>query len=287
MFDQAEALRALVRDRVMCCRPFAETRRAYTIAVTSGKGGVGKTSIAVNLALLLSRAGRQVRLIDADFGLSNAEVLLGTHPRFTLYDVIRGLVDVRDAWCDAPGGIKLLSSGSGLEEMANIEGNVGTGLIDYVMQSAADGDVVVIDTAPGINDSVISMLNFADEVMVVTTPEPTSITDSYAAMKVLITRSSEADITLVANCCSSPTQASGVARGLDTICRKFLNRSFQRYEYLPSDAAVSQAIRSQMPLALSKSQSAIEPWLRKIVIKLEDRICRHNAESRVPELVGV
>jgi len=287
MFDQAEALRALVRDRVMCARPYPEPRRAYTIAVTSGKGGVGKTSIAVNLALMLSRAGRQVRLIDADFGLSNAEVLLGVAPRYTLHDVVRGRVDVRDAWADAPGGIKLLSSGSGLEEMANIEGAVGTGLIDYVLQSGSDGDVVVIDTAPGINDSVVSLLSFTDEVMIVTTPEPTSITDSYAAMKVLLTRSPDSDITLVANCCTSPSQATGVAKGLDSICMRFLNKSFQRYEYLPADAAVSQAIRAQRPLAISQAHSAIEPWLRKITIKLEDRIRRHSPVERMPELVGV
>lgn len=286
MFDQAEALRALVKDRVMCTQNIRESHCGYTIAVTSGKGGVGKTSISVNIALLLSRAGYNVRLIDADFGLSNAEVLLGVTPKYSLYDVIRGHIDIRDAWVDAPGGIKLLSSGSGLEEMANIEGAIGSELIDYVMKSAYDGDVVVIDTAPGIDDSVVSLLSFADEVMIVTTPEPTSITDSYAAMKVLMNRKGETDITLIANCCSNPSQAAGVAKGLDSICGRFLGRSFQRYEYLPEDSAVSRAIKAQKPLAISNPTS-IDPWLRKIVIKLEDRIQRHVSTNKVPELVGV
>lgn len=287
MLDQAEALRTLVRDRILCCGPVTRPPRVYTIAVTSGKGGVGKTSIAVNLALLLSRAGRQVRVVDADFGLSNAEVLLGVAPSYNLNDVLYGCVDARDAWADAGGGVKLLSSGSGLEEMANIDGSVGVRLVDYVLRSASDGDVIVIDTAPGINESVVSLLSFADEVMVVTTPEPTSIADSYAAMKVLISHSREAEITLVANCCANPAQAAAVAKGLESICRRFLGRGFQRYEFLPSDPAVGRAIRSQRPLVAAPGQSAAEPWLRKIAIKLEDRIRARQSVGAAPEAVEV
>lgn len=288
MFDQAEALRALVRDKVMISGPVPHPPKIYSVAVTSGKGGVGKTSIAVNLAMLLSRAGRSVRLVDADFGLSNAEVLLGVTPRYTMNDVLIGKVDPWDAWVDCPGGIKLLSSGSGLEEMANIDGTIGVTLIDHVLKTASEGDVIVIDTAPGINSSVASLLSFADEVMVVTTPEPTSITDSYAAIKVLLGRNQSADITLVANCCASPSQAAGVADGLHNICTRFLGRSFQRYEYLPNDAAVSWAIRMQKPLVTSNGHSTAGTWLRKLAIKLDDRARKHCLTGVVePELVGV
>lgn len=286
MRDQAEALRLLVRDRVILSEPGRRAPRVYTVAVTSGKGGVGKTSIAVNLALLLSRAGRQVRLVDADFGLSNAEVLLGVNPRYTLDDVLEGRVDSRDAWDDAPGGIKLLSSGSGLEQMANIEGSCGAALLEHVVHSAFDGDVIVIDTAPGINSSVLSILSIADEVVMVTTPEPTSIADSYAAMKVLLSHCADADITLLANCCASPAQAQSVASGLDSICRRFLNRSFQRYEYLPHDSAVGRAIRAQKPLVSLPGHSGADPWLRKIAIRLEERIRARNG-VRSAEMVGV
>lgn len=285
MLDQAEALRTLVRDRVICSSSMSNRSRNYVIAVTSGKGGVGKTSIAVNLALLLARAGRQVRLLDADFGLSNAEVLMGVAPGYTLNDVLYGRIDIQDAWVDVQGGVKLLSSGSGLEEMANLNGADGVTLIDHVVGSSSDGDVIVIDTAPGINSSVMSLLTFADEVMMVTTPEPTSITDSYAAMKVLISQSYESDITLVANSCNSPAQAAAVAKGLDSICSKFLNRSFNRYEYVPTDQAVGWAIRTQKPLVTSSTNSTSEPWLRKIAIKLDERIRRKNLIPAVRELV--
>ncbi|MCE5198776.1 MAG: P-loop NTPase [Armatimonadota bacterium] len=287
MLDQAEALRALVRDRVMCYGPIARPAKLYTIAVTSGKGGVGKTSISVNLALLLARSGRRVRLVDADFGLSNAEVLLGMAPSFTLSDVLRGRVEPAGAWTEGPLGIKLLSSGSGLEEMANLDGEAGTSLLDYVIRTASDDDIVIIDTAPGINESVASLLGLANEVLVVTTPEPTSITDSYAAMKVLMSRMPDAEITLVANCCASPAQATAVADGLDAICNRFLGRSFQRYEYLPSDSAVGWAIRSQKPVALA-SQSAIGPWLKKMAIKLDGRIRKYDfASEPALAMVGV
>jgi len=288
MLDQADALRALVRDKVLCCGPVPHLPRIYTVAVTSGKGGVGKTSLAVNLAVLLAKSGRQVRLVDADFGLSNAEVLMGVTPKYSLNDVLRGGVDPWDAWVDCPGGVKLLSSGSGLEEMANIDGTMGVRLIDHVLQTASDGDVVLIDTSPGINDSVSSLLSFVDEVMLVTTPEPTSITDSYAVMKVLLNKQPDVDITLVANCCQGPSQATGVADGLGSICSRFLGRSFQRYEYLPSDATVGWAIRTQKPIAVAHGHSSVGTWMRKIAIKLDDRIRKRTSMTEpIGELVEV
>jgi flagellar biosynthesis protein FlhG len=131
MLDQAEALRALVRDKVVCVDTTGRMPRVHTVAVTSGKGGVGKTSIAVNLALLLAKSGRRVRLIDADLGLSNAEVMLGVSPGHNMQDVLEGRITANDAWHDAPGGIKIMSSGSGLEDLANMSGELGVGLIEY------------------------------------------------------------------------------------------------------------------------------------------------------------
>ena len=287
MIDQAEVLRTLVKDRVVCHATSTHKPRVYTVAVTSGKGGVGKTSVAVNLAMLLARNGQRVSLIDADFGLSNAEVMLGVAPRYGLADVASGKVDICEAWVQVSGGLRLLSSGSGLEEMANIDGVAGVELMGSVLSSVSDGEIVVVDTAPGIDRSVISVLGCADEVMMVTTPEPTSITDTYAAIKVLTSYRPDIEITLVANCCASPGQADAVANGLHGICRRFLGRSFQRYEYLPRDTSVSESISSQSPLVLSSRHSAAVPWLRKMAIKLDDRIRRYSALNHELRLVGV
>lgn len=284
MLDQAQALRTLVRDRLTSGGEIQRPIGTYTLAVTSGKGGVGKTSLAVNLALLLARSGRTVRLVDADFGLANAEVLMGVTPAFTLNDVMQKRVDASKAWTEAPGGVKLLSCGSGLEEMANIDSTAGAALLDQVMASASDGDVIVIDTGPGIDDTVVSVLGLADEVMIVTTPEPTSLSDTYAAIKILLSRSADANITLVANCCTSPAQASALAGGIDAVCKRFLDRGLKRHEYLPSDAAVGWAIRIRKPLVLSQPHSPAISWLRKIAIRLEERIRSAESRYRVGEI---
>jgi flagellar biosynthesis protein FlhG len=269
--DQADALRLLVKEHIVSSTASARSPGVYTVAVTSGKGGVGKTTIAVNLALLLGRGGRNVRLVDADFGLANAEVLLGLNPRCTMADVLGGEVDARDAWTQVEQGVKLLSSGSGLEQLANMDGSAGTALLGTILGSVDEGDLVVIDTAPGINESVVSLLACADEVLVVTTPEPTSLADSYAAIKVLTSHSPEARITLVANACAGPSQAASVAEGLESICMRFLGRGIQDHEFLPHDSAVGRATRSRRPIASSSGGSAIEPWLRKIALKLDER----------------
>lgn len=266
--------------------------RVYTVAVTSGKGGVGKTSIAVNLAILLARAGRGVRLVDADFGLSNAEVLMGVAPVHTLEDVVRGSVDVADAWLECAEGVRLLSSGSGLEAMANLDGADVADIMRTVIGSASDGDIILFDTAPGIDDPVVSLLSLADEVLMVTTPEPTSITDTYAAIKVLLSgpafRSCPTggeravrvpQITLVANCCSVPSQASAVADGLAGICNRFLGRSFDRYEYVPYDPSVGRAIQRQRPLAVISSHAPAASWLRRVAIKVAERARKHEAAT--------
>lgn len=270
--DQAEMLRMLVRDRLACQVGGLHRPRICTIAVASGKGGVGKTSLAVNLSVLLARNGRGVRLVDADFGLANAEVLFGLRPEHTLDDVLRGRVDVRNAWTEAAAGVKLLSSGTGLEDMANLEPSIGAALLDHVLSSVPEDEVVLIDTGPGIDESVVSLLELADEVLMLTTPDPTAVADTYAAVKALLTRVPSAEITLVANCCASPAQAAAVAGAIDSVCGRFLGGSFSRHEYLPSDAAVGWAVRTRKPLAVSSPRSHIAPWLRKMAIRLEERI---------------
>jgi len=271
MLDQAEALRVLVRDRFSGSEGCVSGGRVYTIAITSGKGGVGKTNLAVNLALLLGRSGRSVRLVDADFGLSNAEVLVGVTPKYTVGDVLQGEIEARNAWTVLPGGVKLLSSGSGLESVANMDGASGAALLDHVRSSSCEGDIVIVDTSPGIGDSVVSLLERADEVMVVTTPEPTSMTDSYAAIKVLLSRAPDTDVSLVVNNCVTPACAAGVARSLDGVCLRFLGRSFSRYDYIPADSAMARAVRTRTPVAVAQTDSAALPWFRKMAIRVAER----------------
>lgn len=287
MIDQASALRALVRDKTAHHSELESLDlpdRPYTLAVTSGKGGVGKTSLAVNLSLLLGRIGRRVWLVDADFGLANAEVLLGIAPDFSIADVLNGKVDLADAWCDVDNGVKLLSSGSGLEDVANIGGTEAVSLIRRVQERANPEDLVVVDIGPGIDGPVMPILTIADEVVVVTTPEPTALTDSYALMKILFGHSAESNVTLVINCCESPSQASSLASSLDSICRKFLNNSFRRYEYMPMDESVGASIRLQKPIVATFRRSRVEPWLRRFAFKVDERVRARQYGARFPKL---
>jgi flagellar biosynthesis protein FlhG len=285
MFDQAEALREIIRGRFQSVGNTNAARVPYVVAVTSGKGGVGKTSIAVNMALMLAKSGRRVAMLDADFGLANAEVLMGISPRYTLRDVMEGKVDLDGAWEESVSGIRLLSSGSGVVEMANLARHDANTVIEQVIRSASGSDILVVDTAPGIDESVTCILRAADEVMVVTTPEPTSITDCYAALKVLFANDLDAHTTLVVNNCPNPAQATLVAQNLDSICARFLSQSFQRHEYLPSDSAVGVAVRKQKPFALHAGHSPIATWLKKAAIKLDERARR--CSERAPAIEGV
>ncbi len=281
MIDQAASLRELVSTRSAdrCRGQSAQVQgAAYTLAVTSGKGGVGKTSLAVNLSLLLARKKRKIWFMDADFGLANAEVLLGVTPPFNVMHVLRGEVDLASAWLDVAEGVKLLSSGSGLEDVANIDGCRAAYLIRSVKCLSGPDDIVLADTGPGIDDPVMSILTAADEVMVVTTPEPTALTDSYATMKVLFSQRPESDVTLVINCCESPSQAESLAKAISNVCQKFLGRSFQRYEYLPVDNSLARAIQAQKPLVMGSYRSRLEPWLWKLANGIERRMKdRHSA----------
>ncbi|MGQ9454263.1 MAG: AAA family ATPase [Armatimonadota bacterium] len=284
MIDQAATLRTMVRQRGSGSMDYGYCLGSlppYTIAITSGKGGVGKTSLAVNLSLLLVQDGRQVWLVDADFGLANADVLLGVLPAFSIREVLHGEVRLSEAWVDVIPGLKLLPAGSGFEDVADLDSDQVTFLVRQVKELAGNNDVVVLDTAPGIHESVVSVLPLADEVIVVTTPEPTALTDAYATMKIMFARCSESDVTLVINCCESAAQAASLAESMDSICRKFLNRSFRRYEYLPSDRSMAMAVKIQKPVITSARRSAIEPWLRKMAIRLNERMSARRMRSSV------
>jgi len=180
MIDQAENLRAMARSNgPEAGRPAPSaidsrlsTRLPRIVAVTSGKGGVGKTNIAANLGVLLSRRRMRTAILDADLGLANIEVLLGCPADRNLGDVIQSGMQVADIWTDGPGGVRVISAGSGIEWLANLTSPERLHILSTLLSSDLDIDALVIDTAPGISDSVLDFLMVAHEVFVVTTPEP-------------------------------------------------------------------------------------------------------------------
>ena len=175
------------------------SRRARTMAVTSGKGGVGKTFLSANLAAALARRGKRVLVLDADLGLANLDVVLNLFPKVTLHDVFTGKNTLEEAILHAPGGFSVLLAGSGLVEYSRLTPEIRDQLLQIIDTVAPRFDHILLDTGAGISDVVLYAVSLADEVLVVATPEPTSMTDAYALIKVLATQQKRPEIRLVVN----------------------------------------------------------------------------------------
>ena len=176
-----------------------ETHKASVMAITSGKGGVGKTFLSANLAAALAKRGKRVLVLDADLGLANLDVVLNLFPKVTLHDVFTGKVQLDDAILVAPGGFSVLLAGSGLVEYSRLTPEVREQLLRIIATIAPRYDHILLDTGAGISDVVLYAVSLADEVLVVATPEPTSMTDAYATIKVLATQQQRRNIRLVVN----------------------------------------------------------------------------------------
>ncbi|MDR3208175.1 MAG: MinD/ParA family protein [Oscillospiraceae bacterium] len=253
MNDQAFALRQLMCDIAPKSDGAAGARVA---AVTSGKGGVGKTSLAVNLALALGRRGLRVVILDADFGLANVNVLLGVTPAFDLSQVVSRRIDLREALCDGPCGVRFLSGGSGMRELTHLSPPRLGALMSNLRQLDDLADVVLIDTGAGVGEQVLRVVNAAQEVILVTTPEPTAIMDAYALVKGLAGEGGAPRVRLVVNRAGSPEEAESTFKTLSAVVRLYLKTDIENMGSLPSDEAVSRAVRLQQPFLISFPRSA-------------------------------
>jgi flagellar biosynthesis protein FlhG len=254
--DQAAALRDLMRPT-----PRQPLRRTRVIAVASGKGGVGKTNLTVNLAIALARAGKRAVVLDGDLGLANVDVLLGIRPRYTLQHVVAGQRSLGEVLMPAPGGIWVVPGASGLEELADMSEEQRQCLISALAELDGRADVLLIDTAAGVSREVSAFLEAAPEVIVVTTPEPTAITDAYALIKVASSARRDAapagrpTFRLVVNQANDVGEAVGVARKVQTVARQFLNVEVESLGYIPSDRSVPRSTRGQVPLLVAYPSS--------------------------------
>jgi flagellar biosynthesis protein FlhG len=229
-----------------------DRRRASVMAITSGKGGVGKTFVAANLAAALAQRGERVLVLDADLGLANLDVVLNLAPRATLHDVFTGTVALDDALQPAPGGFTVLLAGSGLVEYSRLTPDVREQLLAIVDTLAPRFDRILLDTGAGISDVVLFAVSLADEVLVVATPEPTSMTDAYATIKVLATQQQRRDIRLVVNQVERAGDGRTVRAQLQKVVDQYVTPTLAdpstpvRLEWLgdiPLDPAVREAVQ--------------------------------------------
>jgi flagellar biosynthesis protein FlhG len=223
-------------------------------AVTSGKGGVGKTFMAANVAAALARRGERVLVLDADLGLANLDVVLNLHPKLTLHDVFTGKAELSDAILPAPGGFSVLLAGSGLVEYSRLTAEVREQLLAVIQKVAPRFDRILLDTGAGISDVVLYAVSLADEVMVVATPEPTSLTDAYATIKVLATQQQRTLIKLVVNQVGRPGEGRVIRGQLQQVVDRYVSNGTDtplKIELLgevPTDPAVREAVQRRQLL---------------------------------------
>lgn len=269
--DQAAALRKLAAEK----KTTGPAKRTKTIAITSGKGGVGKTSIAVSLSIALAQGGRtKVTLLDADLGLANINVIMGIIPQFNLYHVIKGKKKLKDIVIEVPEGIRIIAGASGFHQLANLDIKQRKEFIDEFATLEGD-DYMIIDTGAGVSQNVLSFVIAADEVIVITTPEPTAITDAYGIIKSIASQTNEKTIRLVVNRVTSVSEGKRVAQRIISIASQFLNIKIESLGFIFDDEAVSKAVRAQKPFIVCYPKS--KPSV--CVSMIADRIANRESEA--------
>lgn len=246
MSDQAQLLRQMVNN--MSVGENSE-HTMHIITVASGKGGVGKSNFSVNLALALKSLGKNPIILDADFGLANVEIILGETPKYNLSHLIKGACEIESLITPSKHGISFISGGSGIKEMSFLSAAQINQISHQLSRLNDYTDILIIDTGAGINDIVVKFCNLADQVYVVVTPEPTSITDGYALMKTLITSFGlKAKLKLVINKAESQNEAHDVFNKLSYVCKNFIGYPIDYAGFIPYDDMLFKAVKQQVPI---------------------------------------
>ena len=237
-----------------------------SLCITSGKGGVGKTTLAINLGIAIARRGQRVLLIDGDLGMANLNVQLGVNPRFTIQDVVRGRKALNQVILSTEYELDLLPGGSGIAELADL----GESERHHVMRGLEDlhgYDILIIDTAAGISNNVIRFILAAEHVILVATPEPSSLTDAYGITKVVLAKQRKA-LKLLVNRVASAAEAGSVVKRLNTAAERFMSYEFDFIGYVPLDPLIQESIMKQKPHLILHPRAASARQIDEMAIQL-------------------
>ncbi len=282
MIDQAEKLRNIVNnlktesddissqnnDHSVTTGNVKLSSRTKVLAVTSGKGGVGKTSVTVNLALALSQKGFRVVVIDADLGLSNIDVVFGIVPKYTLLDMVNEKMSILDILCDGPNNIKFISGGSGVQELINLDKSslatftANMSLLDHI------ADYILVDTGAGLSDTVMNFVLSAEEVILVITPEPTSITDAYALVKTVSRTKKDCKINILINRADNENEAKSVYNNFSMVADRFLGMKLDSLGYIPYDQSFIKSVKLQRPYLINYPKNTTSKLINDIADSL-------------------
>ncbi|PID72043.1 MAG: flagellar synthesis regulator FleN [Desulfobulbus propionicus] len=265
--DQADTLRSMNSTENVGQDPLHSTTRVFSI--TSGKGGVGKTAVVANVAVLLAQMGQRVLILDADLGLANIDVVFGLAPGHNLNHFFSGEQELKDILVEGPAEIKILPAGSGVQRFTRLETAEKLRLLDALDAMHNDFDFVLIDTEAGISENVTYFNTAAHEILVVTTPDPTAITDAYALMKLLSTQYHEKHFNLIVNFIKNEEEALDVYRKLTMVANRYLDIAIDYMGSVPRDKMMIDAIRKQQVMVdlfpESKTSAAFAALARSLM----------------------
>ncbi len=281
MKDQAEKLREIINHlKAQQTKPEDMGYRTNkVITVTSGKGGVGKTNISVNLSIDLVKKGYRVLILDADLGLSNIELLFGITPKYTLLDLINKDMNILDIVNTGPMGIKFISGGSGIEQLVNMEDKELETMIKKISQLDKIADIILVDTGAGISKNVTNFIIAADEVILVTTPEPTSVTDAYTLLKTIVHKEGKKDIKLLVNRVESEREALATINKICFATETFLQMQLKSLGYVSYDENVIKSVKQQEPFILNYPKTIASRQIKQIAGKLMDKETKDTKET--------
>ncbi|TFG91565.1 MAG: MinD/ParA family protein [Syntrophobacterales bacterium] len=272
--DQAATLKQIARDKK--AKPAGRIRaktsghgsKPYVVSITSGKGGVGKTNITANLAYILAKMKKRILIFDADCGLANIDLILGLTPAYNLHHVLKGEKTLRETIIDGPGGIKILPASSGIPEMATLSMEQKLFLQDEFKSLQSPPDLLLIDTSAGITENVMYFNMVATQTIVVVTPEPTSLTDAYALIKILYRQHAKKRFSLLVNMVKSQDEAKEVYLRLAQATNHFLNLAIEHLGHVLYDENMPKAVKQQRLLAEIHPASPSVQCLRNVAEKL-------------------
>ncbi len=277
--DQAEQLRRIIKGSAPPKRPLARV-----ITVTSGKGGVGKSNTAINLAIQMRRIGQKVIILDADFGLANIEIMFGAVPKHNLCDLIYQGRSIRDIITWGPMEVGFISGGSGITGLSNLNRDELSYIIENLAELDEMADTIIVDTGAGIADAVLEFLVASGEILLVTTPEPTSITDSYSLLKALSRHpryhSETTQIRVLANKVTGEAEAQALYAKLETVVERYLKVPISYLGMIPQDPLLARAVMQQMPVSLENPKARSAVAYERIVAKLTNREIDKNLTKR-------
>jgi flagellar biosynthesis protein FlhG len=270
MKDQAERLREManqVRQQIET-ELIQQVQRARVVAISSGKGGVGKSTLALNLALVLCTQGKKVLLLDADMGMANLDIMLGMVPKYNLFHMIQGKKNLDEIIIPGPQGMSIIPGGSGIQELANLPAGDMKRLLVELGRLDNDYDYMLLDTGAGISQNVTTFLLAADDAIIITSPEPTSLTDAYGVLKSMSRASYNGRVHLVVNRVSDDSEGILVAEKLKMVAQKYLGIDVVILGHIINDSSVSEGIRRQQPFVEIYPRSRATRNIERIAEKL-------------------